>query len=103
VSRKMSSTSSRTSVVLDTSQRMKLFMLSQALKADMGDIIREAIDLFYYYTKKYAEDTDNDKIKKLLELAEDVEVWDTGVNVEKVKEYAKKSIDEGKFVETGYE
>ena len=86
---------SRTSVVLDKELRSKLFMLSQALNTDMGEIIRKAIKIFYEYTWMYAEETGNEKVIKLLELAEDKDVWETGVKADKIEEYARSKIKEG--------
>jgi oligoribonuclease NrnB/cAMP/cGMP phosphodiesterase (DHH superfamily) len=95
VSGKAGTAGTRTSVVLTKDQKSKLFMLSQALNADMGDIIREAIELFYEYTKEYAIKTNNTKVLRLLELAEDSDVWETGVKLSEVKKYAQKKIEEG--------
>jgi len=91
----MRSVSSRTSVILDKELKSKLLMLSQALNADMGEIIRRSIRVFYEYTKKYAIETNNKKILRLLELAEDKELWDTEAKVEDVEKYALDKIEKG--------
>ena len=92
-----SSSSTRTSVVLDNKLRAKLYMLTQAFNAEMGDIIRTSIEIFYEYAKRLTEG--NEKVQKLLELAEDPDIFDTGVKLKDVQEFALKEIREGRLVE----
>lgn len=87
-----SKVSSRTSVVLDKELRTKLVMLSQALSADMGDIIRKAIEVFYEYTRKYAEEKGKNNILKILDLAEDESLWKPEAEIDEIGEYALSKI-----------
>lgn len=87
-----SKVSSRTSVVLDKELRTKLVMLSQALSADMGDIIRKAIEVFYEYTRKYAEEKGKYNILRILDLAEDESLWRPEAEIDEIGEYALSKI-----------
>ncbi len=87
--------STRTSVVLDGELRTKLYVLSQALGTDMGDIIRRAIKVFYEYTRMYAEQYDVKSLKRWLEIAEDKELQKVGASIDDIENFALRKIAEG--------
>ncbi len=82
----------KTSVVLDEDRKRKLFMLAQGLDAEMSDIVKRALDLFYEYTVMYAKKTNNRRLLKILELAEDKELWESKANLDDVFNFAKEEI-----------
>ncbi|ADB58202.1 hypothetical protein [Archaeoglobus profundus] len=83
----------RTSIMLTPEHRSKLAILMQVTGADMSEILGSAIDLYYWYVKKYAEKEGLEDIVQLLEVAEKVKsLARRKIDPEKVEEFAKSDI-----------
>ena len=90
----------RTSIILPKKIKAKLLILSQGLGEDMSDIVREALELFFNYTKKLAEKRGDKNLLELLELAEKSSK-EVELTLKEITNSIKKEIDEEFLDEEG--